>query len=191
VPTTADLLRALAAVLHQRGHRWYVFGAQALAVHGRARHTDDVDVTVECPPTEARVLWSALEDAGFRMRVAEPERFLARTHVLPLTWEPGPMDLDLILAGSGLEQLFLSRANMHDLGGVTVPVLTAEDLVIAKVLAQRPKDLEDVRSVLRAQPTLDLAHVRRVLRDLEEALQQSDLLPVLEDLVAAGATGPR
>jgi ABC-type hemin transport system ATPase subunit len=72
-----------------------------------------------------------------------------------------------------------------------VPVLTAEDLVIAKVLAQRPKDLEDVRSVLRAQPTLDLAHVRRVLRDLEEALQQSDLLPVLEDLVAAGATGPR
>jgi hypothetical protein len=56
-------------------------------------------------------------------------------------------------------------------------VISPEDLVIAKLLAGRPKDTEDARGVLRAQrPGLDTARVERVLGLLEEALGQSDLL---------------
>jgi hypothetical protein len=184
VQTAADLLRVLADVLRACNHRWYVFGAHAVAVHGRARHTEDIDVTVECAPSEAPALWSALESAGFRMRVANPVAFLSRTQVLPLHWPGAALDLDLILAGSGLEEQFLDRAELRDLGGIVAPVLTAEDLIVAKVLAQRPKDLEDIRGVLRARTTLDTDSIRALLRDLEEALQQSDLLPVFEGLVA-------
>lgn len=37
------------------------------------------------------------------------------------------------------------RATLVDLGGVTVPVASIEDLVALKRAAGRPKDLEDVR----------------------------------------------
>jgi hypothetical protein len=50
-----------------------------------------------------------------------------------------------------------------------------------KILAERPKDIEDVVAILAAHPDdLDLDLVRSTLRLLEEALGQSDLMPALE-----------
>ena len=61
------------------------------------------------------------------------------------------MPLDVVLAGSGLEDDFLDRAREVDVGGTTARVIDLGDLIIAKVLAGRPKDLEDVTSLWRRQ----------------------------------------
>lgn len=115
--------------------------------------------------------------AGFTLRIDDPE-FVRRTRVLPFLHAATGMPLDIVLAGSGLEDEFLDRARVVDLGGVEVPVISPEDLVIAKVLAGRPKDVEDARGVLRAQgPGLDATRIERILGLLEQALGQSDLLP--------------
>jgi predicted nucleotidyltransferase len=53
-----------------------------------------------------------------------------------------------VLAGPGLEEQFLARAVLVDIGGVRVPVMSPEDLVVTKILAGRPKDIEDVRGIL-------------------------------------------
>ena len=53
-----------------------------------------------------------------------------------------------------------------------------------KILAGRPKDLDDAKGMLRARSEeIDLDHVRRMLQLLEEALSQSDLIPQLEQLI--------
>ncbi len=61
--------------------------------------------------------------------------------------------------------------------------------MVTKTLAVRPKDLEDVRGILRARwDSLDLELIRATLRLLEQALAQCDLLPVFEtELAHAGA----
>ncbi|HLE83827.1 MAG TPA: nucleotidyltransferase [Thermoanaerobaculia bacterium] len=88
------------------------------------------------------------------------------------------------MAGPGLEEEFLAHRRFVDLGGLEVPVISPEDLVVTKILAGRPKDLEDVRGVLREQSgRLDLQRSRRFLRMLEQALDRSDLLPVLDRLL--------
>src|SRR5436190_24013521 len=54
-----------------------------------------------------------------------------------------------------------------------------------KVLAGRLKDLEDVRTVLTERLNrLDVAYIRSTLGMLEQALGQSDLLPVLDAEIA-------
>ena len=64
-------------------------------------------------------------------------------------------------------------------------MISPEDLVIAQVLAGRPKDIEDVRGVLRARGLdLDAGRIERVLGLLEGALGQSDLLPAWRALRA-------
>ena len=64
-----------------------------------------------------------------------------------------------------------------------MPVVDVSDLVILKVLAARPKDLDDVEALLRVQGDLiDDARVRHVLAMLEGALGQSDLVPEFERL---------
>ena len=61
-----------------------------------------------------------MQAAGFALRVEDPE-FIRRTRVMPFVHSATGMPLDIVLAGSGLEDEFLERARAVDLGGTTVP----------------------------------------------------------------------
>lgn len=178
-PPLVELLTDVAAVLGKRAHRWYLFGAQAVVLWGAPRLTADVDLTVELDPSEAPSFVSEMERAGFQLRIQDPTAFVARTRVLPFLHRASGMPVDIVLAGPGLEELFLERSLPVTIGGVEIPVISPEDLIVAKVLAGRTKDLEDVRGIL-SERRLDLAQIRDTLRLLEEALGQSDLLPAFE-----------
>ncbi|HEU4886443.1 MAG TPA: nucleotidyltransferase, partial [Thermoanaerobaculia bacterium] len=79
------------------------------------------------------------------------------------------------------EEEFLQRALSVDIAGTTIPVISPEDLIVSKILAGRPKDIEDIRGVIHERrDSLDAGRIREVLRLLEQALTQSDLLPVFE-----------
>lgn len=66
-----------------------------------------------------------------------------------------------------------------------MPLASAEDLVVMKVLAGRPKDLDDVAAIAvnRAQ-ALDAGYVTDTLRLLEQALGQSDLIDTFAKILA-------
>ena len=61
------------------------------------------------------------------------------------------------------------------------PSTAPADLIVTKILAGRPKDIEDVRGILFERlPQLDLAAIRSTLGLLEAALSQSGLQPAFE-----------
>jgi hypothetical protein len=183
LPTT-DLLRALAGVLRVLPARWYVFGAQAVLVWGRPRLTGDVDVTMFPDREDSDAFVTAMARAGFDLRVANVHDFVARTRVFPFTHVVSGLALDVVLGGPGLEEEFLRTARQVDIGGVTVPVIGPEELIVTKVLASRSKDLDDVRGILVAQAeALDLQRIRDLLRAIESAIDQSDLSPCFEEQV--------
>lgn len=181
----AELLAALGAAFERLGLSWYLFGAQAVVLYGGPRLTADVDVTVALGDCPTSALVEALAAAGFRPRGADVASFVERTRVLPALHEGTGMPVDVVLAGAGLEELFLQRARPRLVDGITVPVAAPEDIIAMKVLAGRPKDLEDAAAVLAANPdSLDPSLVRDTLGALELALDQRDLLPAFERLVA-------
>jgi hypothetical protein len=176
-----ELLAALARVCQRLSLRWYVFGAQAAIVHGAARLTADVDATVDLGGLPTSVLVAALEAEGFRLRVSDAYGFVERTRVVPLEHVGSEMPLDIVLAGPGLEELFLQRAEEHTVEGVAIPVACAEDIVAMKILAGRPKDMDDAVAILVArEDAIRIELIRDTLRLIEQALAQSDLLPAFE-----------
>jgi hypothetical protein len=189
----AELLAALGRAMAERGWRWYVFGAQAVMAHGRPRLTADVDATVDPAGADPRAVVDALAGHGFALRMALSAPHLREARLLPLVHGATGMPLDLVIAGRGLDEGILDRARLLDVGGATVPVVSAEDLVAMKVLAGRRKDIEDVRGVLLEQAgRLDLGCIRDVLAAMEEVTGEPTLLPKLERLLrAAEAKGRR
>ena len=180
--SVVKILHELDGILSRWG-RWYLFGAQAVVVWGVPRLSADVDVTLDLDPEKVRDFVDEMRQAGFDLLV-DDAGFLERTRVLPFAHRSTYMPLDVVLAGSGLEDEFLSRARRVEIAGVAIPVIDVEDLMIAKILAGRPKDIEDVRGLLRVRGAqIDIERIRRVLGMLEEALSQSDLVPVLESLL--------
>ena len=189
-PAAVDLLTALSKALAGWG-RWYVFGAQAVLAYGVPRLSADVDVTLKLEPDDPQRFASAMRAAGFTLRVADPD-FVRRTRVMPFVHTATAMPLDIVLAGSGLEDEFLDRARAVDVGGIKVPLIAVRDLIIAKLLASRPQDLTDARSLWRIhRRDVDASSIRGTLRLLEEALDQSDLLPAFESMVNEDAPGRR
>ena len=189
----AEVFRALAEALGRIGLGWYVFGAQAVMVWGRPRFTEDIDITVACTPASSPLLVSALEACGFGLRVPDVGDFVVSTWVLPLEHLETGIPVDVVLGASGLEEQFLARARRVRLGDVDVPFISPEDLVVAKILAGRTKDLEDAQGILQLQADrLDIGQVRTLLGLLEEALDPSDLLMSLDRILnAARKRGPR
>jgi hypothetical protein len=181
----ADLLADLHAALRRIGARWYLFGAQAAILYGAARLTADVDVTIDPGALPTSTIMDELQRAGFVLRVADAERFVERTRVLPLLHERSGIPCDVVLAGPGIEDLFFERTCVRVVEGLEVPVVAADDLVAMKILAGRPKDLDDVAAIVRAQGGgLDLVRARETLGLLEQALDRRDLLPLLETTLA-------
>ena len=178
-PAALELLETLSGILDRWG-RWYLFGAQAVVAYGVPRFSADVDVTLALAPDAPERFVRDMEAGGFTLRVDDPE-FVRQTRVLPFVHAATGMPLDVVLAGSGLEDEFLGRAKTTDIGGVDVPLIDVADLVIAKILAGRPKDMADARSLWRMHgSSADRRRVVRLLRLLEEALGQSDLVSGFE-----------
>ena len=183
-PAAVELLAALVPVAERWG-RWCVFGAQAVVAYGVPRLSADVDVTLALVPDAPEQFARDMQAAGFSLRVSDPD-FVRRTRVMPFVHEPTGMPLDVVLAGSGLEDEFLDRAIQTDVGGTHVPIIERSDLVIAKVLAGRPKDVDDARALWRLHAReMDAPRIRHVLQLLEEALSQSDLVSTFETIADA------
>ena len=171
-----------------RGLRWYLFGAQAGALYGVVRTSADVDVTVELPASDVATFVAEMRAAGFTPRVPDVAGFVASTRVLPFAHDATSWPVDVVLAGPGIEETFLAGVRRIDVQGTAVPVIAPEDLIVTKVLAGRPKDLEDIRGILRQGSVIIApARVLTLLRALEAALGQSDLIPLFERLVAEAA----
>lgn len=176
----AEVLRALAAVMAERDLPWYLFGAQAAIIWGSPRLSADVDVTAAIHPEQLADFIHVMSSHGFALASDDAE-LVQRTRVLPFVHRQTRMPLDVVLAGPGLEDEFLARVISVVVMDTEVPVISPEDLIIAKILAGRPKDIEDVRGVIHERrTTLDVRRIETVLRLLEEALTQSDLLSTFE-----------
>jgi hypothetical protein len=180
-----ETLAGLAAALLRLGSRWYLLGAQAIVVHGRPRMTADIDVAVELGSRSVKMLLDALAGSGFAPAFEFDDMFVSATRVVPVVHRVSGIPVDIMLAGPGLEELFLDAAELTVIAGVEVPVIRAEHLVVTKILAGRPRDIGDVEGVVVARgDTLDHQEIEQLLILLESAIGQSDLLPRWRSIVA-------
>jgi len=69
--------------------------------------------------------------------------------VLPARHPPTGLRVDFIFSTTPYERQAIARAVRVDVGGEPVPFASAEDLIIHKLFAARPRDLEDAVGVVR------------------------------------------
>lgn len=178
-------LAIFAEVMRSRQAKWYLFGAQAVLFWGWKRSTEDIDITAEVGMEEAPGFVEAMGDAGFVLRTEDWQQTLRRLRILPFLYPPTDTLLDVVVAGPGLEEEFLKRAIEVEVEGLKLSIIRPEDLITGKILAGRPKDLEDVYSILREQGNdLNLDQTRKDLSLLQTFLGREELIPRLDEQLA-------
>ena len=178
-----DALRDLLTWLEEAGAEAVIVGGVACSVLGRPRMTRDIDVLVLVDESDLLALLDRARSHEIEPRRADCLEFATRSRVLLLRHRPTGVELDVILGQLPLERGILERRRSAVVGGLTLPVPTPEDLILLKVLAGRPRDLEDIRGLLHAHPELDLGPVRQAVAELSAALEEPALERRFEELL--------
>ncbi len=161
------VLTEIAEQLRRARIDYMVIGGQAVLVYGEPRLTRDIDITVGVDIDRFDDVLSASANARLSPLHPDPHAFARSTRVLPLEDVSTGIRIDLIFSFSPYEQEALKRVHPIKVGEVEVAFASVEDVIIHKMVAGRPRDLEDVKGILARANVTDDAYILRWLEQFE------------------------
>jgi hypothetical protein len=182
-PLPSDLVLALKALrdwLEDAKVPYSIIGGVAVSLIAQPRATQDIDALAWLDSEH----WQALVDAGpshgYTPRINDPVEFARRSRVLLVRHEPSGISADVSFGALPFEQEAIARAATCIIGGMSLKVSTAEDLVIMKAVAGRPRDLADIESILNTNSQIDADRIRYWVRQFAAALDRPAMLDGVE-----------
>ncbi len=176
-----SLLGKLAKALQQAGIPYMVIGGQAVLQYGEPRLTRDIDITLGVDVDRLASVLSLLQENGLHPAVKDVEAFVGKTNVLPATDGATGVRVDLLFSFSPYEREAILRAKPVQVNDHQVQYASLEDIIIHKIVAGRPRDLDDVKGVVARNKGYDAEYVHKWLRTLGESLAL-DLVARLQDV---------
>jgi len=149
----AEALRALESAAGAE-RRFAVIGAVARNAWAPPRATVDLDLCVAAVPGFLESAKAALLALGFspaRIQQADPADAAPDMLIFRSAAEAGLRQVDFLVAKTVFEGEVLRRAVLVEVAGRLVPVATPEDVVIYKLIANRPRDRDDAEAVARTE----------------------------------------
>jgi predicted nucleotidyltransferase len=168
-----ELLESIARKLDESGIPYMVIGGQAVVFHGEPRLTRDIDITLGVNSDEVGRTVTLAKGLGLEVLTKDPEAFAQKTMVLPAQDKKSGLRVDFIFSFSSYEREAIARAVAVPLKSTTVRFGAVEDIIIHKLVAGRPRDIDDVRAILARRAKYDETYVRRWLTEFDRALARN------------------
>jgi hypothetical protein len=146
-----ELLARTSAALEAAGFSYAVIGALARNAWARPRATTDIDLAIEVSAERVDELRELLDRLGLAVRKERAGDSGVPELVLLADRREPSLRLDLLVAQTPFEESVLARKVRTRVGGQDLWVATAEDLVVYKLVAGRPRDWADAEEVARAR----------------------------------------
>jgi hypothetical protein len=177
--TQGDFLVAIAELLEQAGIPFMVAGSHGSSFHSQPRTTNDVAFVIDPTPAQLEQFLTLLEGRYYVSPDSAREALARRSMFNVIDFNEG-WKADLIVRKDrpfSVEEL--RRRQPRTLFGKTVPIATAEDVILTKLewnrITPSERQVRDALNVAAAQwPTLDRDYLRKWAAPLgvSEALEQ-------------------
>jgi predicted nucleotidyltransferase len=161
----SDAIRNIAGLLESMGTSYAIMGGIAVRAYGIPRATYDVDFTAALDPITLAKFFSGASALGYSV----PDPYLQgwldevggmRLVKVRLYLGGRGIDVDIFLAETPFQQEILRRRRRVQLNGLESWLVSPEDLILLKLLANRPRDIADVGDVIFMQGQLDLSYIQ-------------------------------
>jgi hypothetical protein len=144
-----DLLSAFRAC----NVKYLIIGGWAVSIHAQPRATQDMDIFVGSDQSNIEALYEALVRFGAPLKNMDKSRFLEPGTFFRIGAPPCQVDVFPGIPGVEFEACWASRVEvlLDEQSALYANVISAEDLIAAKIASGREQDLADAQAIRRAQ----------------------------------------
>ena len=144
-----------------------------MLLYGEPRLTKDIDITLGVGPEHLEKLLLISKELRLKVLVDDVQEFVNQTFVLPVLEVKSGFRVDFIFSDSIYEKTALKRVSYVKMGKSNVCFTSIEDLIIHKIIAGRPRDIEDIKNVILINPQFDKDYVIKWLNNFDKELDKS------------------
>lgn len=177
------IICSISAELERKNIPYMLIGGQAVLLYGEPRLTRDIDITLGIDTDKVKSIISLAGDLRLKILPENAEVFAHKTMVLPVMHEETGIRIDFIFSFSPYERQAIAKARKVRVLDRDVCFAVPEDVVVHKIIAGRPRDMEDARSILLKIRDMDIAYIRRWLNDFSDAAGEGDIKERFEKII--------
>lgn len=149
-----DDYRDMITCLQSEGVEFMLVGGYAVGLHGWPRMTFDIDFWILANPTNAAAVVRAIRKFGAPMMDLTEEDFHHPGIVFQIGTEPQRIDILSAVSGVTYEDA-VSRAVTMQVDGLSLKVISLDDLIVNKRASGRPKDIADAMTLEKLKEKKD------------------------------------
>ena len=184
--------------------RYLIVGGYAVSYHAQPRATKDLDILIGADAENSKGVYAALAKFGAPIEGLSAKDFAEPDNFFRMGTPPVMVDIMPKISGVEFEQAWSRRVDVQIDDDLSVPFISRQDLLIAKLAAGRAQDLIDVDALRESSqsqemdqqqspsspaknPQNELEQIRKVGReDWFKQRQQKGSAVTLEELRAKG-----
>ena len=177
------ILSSIGVSLKKRDIPYMIIGGQAVLLYGEPRLTRDIDITLGVNVDRLDDLLAVVQELTLKPLPKDLKSFVRQTMVLPALDETTGIRVDFIFSFTPYETEAINRSKKIKILNQEVNFASPEDLIIHKIFAGRPRDIEDVRTVLLKNPDIDVRYVRKWLKEFDLFSEKKEFLKTFEEVI--------
>ena len=178
-----EILANLGLALDEGNIPYMIIDGQAVLLYGEPRLTRDIDVTLGVDANHLAEIIEISQKLNLKPLPSRTLEFVKQTMVLPTKDETTGIRVDFIFSFTPYEREAINRAKDISIKNKIVKFASPEDLIIHKVFAGRPRDLDDVRSILLKIPSVDFPYIEKWLAEFDKSLSNAGLLKKFKEIL--------
>ena len=178
-----EILSKIGAILKKHNIPYMIIGGQAVLLYGEPRLTRDIDITLGVNTGYFDELLTVVRELSLKPIPENIKLFVQQTMVLPALEETTGIRVDFIFSFTTYEIEAIKRVRKITIMEQEVCFASPEDVIIHKIFAGRPRDIEDVRSIILKNSDMDIQYIRRWLKEFDKSSDKKDFLKTFEKVL--------
>lgn len=165
--------KALLSAFNAGQVRYLVVGGYAVSFHAQPRATKDLDILIGADPENSKAVYAALAKFGAPIEGLRARDFAESDNFFRMGTPPVMVGIMPKISGVEFETAWSRRVDVRIDDELSVPFISREDLLVAKLSAGRAQDLIDVDALRESNQSQEIEQQQRPASSVANA--QSEL----------------
>ena len=141
--------------------RYLIVDGYAVSFHAQPRATKDLDILIGADAENSKAVFAALAKFGAPIEALSAKDFAEPDNFFRMGTPPVMVDIMPKISGVEFEEAWRRRVDVRIDDDLSVPFISREDLLVAKLSAGRAQDLIDVDALRESNSTREIEQQQR------------------------------